>query len=105
MPRSHALAYCARMQSKLIVGLIFVIGCIAGGAASQMVVPPARAGTAPTRWEYLCSQSTHSPVDALNKAGEQGWELVTLFPSTYDKKIGGNLETGTFGYCFKRALP
>jgi len=73
----------------------FVVGCGAGGAASQVLIPSARAGTNPTRWEYMC---IHDPdlgetdtVAAWNRAGTQGWELGLL------RRDGDG--------CFKRQLP
>lgn len=75
----------------------FVVGCGAGGAASQLVIPSARAGTNPTRWEYTCIRA-HDPMvgetDALaawNRAGAQGWEFTVLLRDE--------------DACFKRILP
>ena len=87
------------MQSRLAAGVVFVIGCVAGGAASQMVVPKARANSSAPRWEYNCfdaeiTDNFDLPVDELNKAGAQGWELVSMVP-----------RRGGYGYCFKRPAP
>ena len=68
----------------------FVVGCGAGGAASQLVIPSARAGTTPTRWEYLCI-TTGLNTERYNEAGDKGWEMAA---------------TPSFGAaCFKRPLP
>jgi hypothetical protein len=93
------------MQSKLAVAVVFVVGCVAGGAASQMVVSKARANPSAPRWAYNCieadrTESFDLPVDALNKNGEQGWELVSMLPT---KPNLGEYEK--FIYCFKRPAP
>jgi hypothetical protein len=71
-----------------IVLATFVVGCGAGAFASQLAIPSARAGTSPTRWEYLWIRSPDN--DEMNKAGAEGWELAT---------VSGAL------YCLKRPLP
>lgn len=80
-----------------IVFVAFLAGCGASAVASQLAVPSARAGTNPTRWEYLCmvaqpevTSRTKSDTDAFNRAGGEGWELAT---------------TGGAAWCFKRQLP
>jgi hypothetical protein len=77
------------------VAAVFLVGCAVGGVSSQLVVPRASAQQAATltRWEYLCppgiaSDDWHS---ATNKAGLQGWELVTY-----------QLSVGIAYGCFKR---
>jgi hypothetical protein len=79
-------------RSKVLVALVFLAGCVVGGASSQLVIPPARAGTTPTRWQYICTDD----VEALREAGQKGWELVTA-------TVAG--EYGTIReYCLKRPL-
>ena len=90
------------MKHSGIIAIVFVIGCATGGIAAQLVVPPVRAGTSPTRWEYQCARvdTEVARVTAnLNRLGTEGWELVSIAPAT------GSL--GTYGYvlCAKRALP
>jgi hypothetical protein len=75
----------------------FLAGCGASAVASQLVIPSARAGTNPTRWEYLCliaephlTGRSKRDVEAFNAAGAEGWELAT---------------TGNAAWCFKRPLP
>jgi hypothetical protein len=94
------------MQSKLAVGVVFVIGCVAGGAASQMVVPKARAGTNPPRWEYVCGESENEaiPLAQLNKAGAEGWELAWMLPNKMRGGVGF-LDTNDIVYCMKRPMP
>jgi len=69
-------------SNKLLVGVVFIVGCITGGAASQLVAPPALAGTSRATWEYRCTsvkyQDDDAMAEALNKHGEKGWELVTV---------------------------
>jgi hypothetical protein len=90
------------MKHSGIIAIVFVIGCATGGIAAQLVVPPARAGTSPTRWEYQCARVDTEVADVaanLNRLGAEGWELVSVAPATSSR--------GTYGYmlCAKRALP
>ena len=74
----------------------FLAGCACSHVASQLVVPPARAGTTPPRWEYACFGDGYEIQDLtkyLNWFGAQGWELV-----------GGWPQVGT-RVCLKRPLP
>jgi len=87
------------VQRALVFTLLFVLGCAVGGAASQLVVPPARAGTTPIRWEYLCTNG--ATAEQMNQVGAAGWELVTAVPLN----PGGGWRDADLGFCFKRALP
>ncbi len=71
----------------LLLG-VFFLGC----AAERLVIPPARAGTSPTRWEYLCKEpELDSTINRMaNEFGAEGWELAVV-----DRTI----------WCFKRPLP
>jgi len=75
------------------IGIVFLVGCAVGGAASRVAVPPASAQQAAslTRWEYMCQEAGNleQSVQAAKEAGSQGWEVVG-FPK---------LTT----WCFKRA--
>jgi hypothetical protein len=87
-------------KSKTVLGLAgaFVIGC----AASQLVsnaIPPARAGTAPQRWEYVCntidSRRDHERMtEQANAYGRAGWEMTAVAS-----------DNGLSSWCFKRPLP
>jgi len=75
----------------------FLAGCGAATVASQLVVPSARAGTNPARWEYTCANAQpeyRSDLDGFNRAGAQGWELAA-----------GAGQPGARTWCFKRQLP
>jgi hypothetical protein len=94
------------MKHNGIIAIVFVVGCgtrgVMGGGAAQLVVPPVRAGTSPTRWEYQCSEvdtRAEEITGTLNKLGAEGWELASMGP----RAISG----GVYGYllCAKRALP
>ncbi len=77
---------------------VFFLGCV----AQRLIVPPARAGTTPQRWEYACDETDPGASDAMsmaNKYGGQGWEMVT----TGEGGVGAFSRRVT--YCFKRALP
>lgn len=93
------------MKHNGIIATVFVVGCATGGVAAQLVVPPVRAGTSPTRWEYQCVDADFHVEDVtstLNKLGAQGWELVGM-------GARGGFYSGTGGVsgfmCAKRALP
>ena len=83
-----------------VLALAFVAGC-AAQLAGQLVVPAARAGTNPTRWEYMCIDgpgSTGNPLTTdMDKLGAQGWELAA--------GVGRGAEGAVPAWCFKRALP
>ena len=92
-------------KPKTVLGLFgaFLAGCLATQVA-PLVVPPARAGTSPQRWEYACLQSQGPRVNELgsqtaavmNTYGQQGWELASALGGT-------DVQTPT--WCFKRPLP
>ena len=84
------------MKNLACLGLI-AVGCVAGGVAREAFQVPAAQAQAQTlaRWQYLCFKELE--LDAmtakLNKAGEQGFELVTTAG-------GGQMATTV---CMKRA--
>ncbi len=87
------------MKPWMVVVVAVVSGCV-GAAASQLVIPPARAQNV-QRWEYFCIGSIGDEQEfltAANKAGQAGWEMVGAAAAA------GNLAYG-FGWCFKRPLP
>ena len=77
----------------------FLAGCLATQLA-PLVIPPARAGTSPQKWEYACMAS---PYDAkatddaakANEFGQSGWEMIGALAH-----YGGGGD-----WCFKRSLP
>jgi|ERR1043166_965097 hypothetical protein len=93
------------------IAVIFLIGCATGSVASQLVIPPIRAGTQPQRWEYLCVQVAPEATKltpALNNAGAAGWELVSTVAAHMDGEgLTGltGLRSDSYVFCFKRALP
>ena len=70
------------MKHNGIIAIVFIVGCATGGVVAQLVVPPVRAGTSPTRWEYQCAEAGFIPDGTLaanlNKLGAEGWELVSM---------------------------
>jgi hypothetical protein len=83
-----------RRMSQAKTAFVLLVVFFAGCAASRiLVVPPARAGTNPQRWEYFCKGEAFSD-DAVskmaNRAGQEGWEMSSA---------QGNV------WCFKRVLP
>jgi hypothetical protein len=77
----------------LLLG-VFFLGC----AAERLIIPPARAGTSPTRWEYFCKGAypDEEVTKVANAAGQQGWEMAAA---------GAAGQVGVPIWCFKRALP
>lgn len=90
-----------RVLAVSIFALAFGIGCVAATVAQQFVVPPARAGSNPVRWEYSCPHLgkawTEQVVAKMNQMGQQGWELT-------QQLVGENGRDGET-FCFKRPLP
>jgi len=93
------------MQHRGFIAIVFVIGCATGSVASQLVVPKARAGTTPTRWEYYCGRvEAGGLTTALKTAGAEGWELVNVVPARQGTAFA-TIEVADFTFCAKRALP
>jgi hypothetical protein len=89
----------AMLRHKLVIGAVFLVGCMVGGAASQFVAPAAVAQGLP-RFEHYCFDEDPNLPDVtlgkLNAAGAEGWELASQ--SSY----GGSRRTL---FCLKRARP
>jgi len=87
-----------KVTRTFVLGAVFLIGCAVGGMSSQFVVPPVRAGTNPTRWEYTCIENLDKFLERSDKLGAQGWEMVTatVVPGRTDFY---------YMWCFKRPLP
>jgi hypothetical protein len=64
-------------------------------------VPPARAGTNPTRWEYMCLQSTDQITANANRLGAEGWELAAASGAGWGQ---GVFADHVMVWCFKRSL-
>ena len=94
-----------KTHSKVLLAVVFVLGCFASQVAREVAVPrPVQAqtadgGAAPagTRWEYACTEGSTDSDDMaaeLNRWGQRGWELVTA---------SDHLSYPTV-YCFKQPL-
>jgi hypothetical protein len=96
------------LTPKTVLAVLFglVVGCAASQVAPQFVVPVARAGTNPTKWEYTCMDILDGITDTANKMGAQGWELTAAsgYAVHYQGKISKPDEPRMV-WCFKRALP
>jgi hypothetical protein len=92
----------ARMKHVAIASIVFVVGCAVGGAASQFVVPAARAGSDAPKWEYNCG--FNATKAQLDEAGVQGWDLVST--TVVEEKHLGTVESQAIKvqYCFKRPM-
>ena len=77
-----------------MMGVGLALGLAIGCAAAPFVVPPARAGTNPQKWEYSCFDDfgAESVGSKANQMGAQGWEMAAA---------AGGKST----WCFKRPLP
>ena len=84
------------MNKLSVSGLIvaaFLVGCATTMVAAPTIVPPARAGTAPVKWEYHCEYLEDATLtQTLNKFGAEGWELTVSSGSRNHQ------------YCLKRQL-
>ncbi|HMF40231.1 MAG TPA: hypothetical protein VKQ32_06035 [Polyangia bacterium] len=87
-----------KVTRAMALGIVFVIGCAVGGVSSQFIVPPVRAGTNPTRWEYYCLEDTEKLVERSDKLGAQGWEMTAA------SAVAAHNDP-YFVWCFKRPLP
>jgi hypothetical protein len=80
----------SQTKTAFVLLVVFFAGC---AASRILVIPPARAGTAPQHWEYFC-KDVRGDDDAVskmaNQAGQQGWEMAGVDATTW---------------CFKRPLP
>jgi hypothetical protein len=78
-----------RAKTAFVLLVVFFAGC---AASRILVVPPARAGTNPQRWEYACIAGGNAPFvsEVANKFGAEGFEMSGASGMTW---------------CFKRPLP
>jgi hypothetical protein len=97
-----------RNQTLITICIAFVMGCIAGPMASQVVVRPARAEPNGARkWEQYCSfrkvgywdDVINDTNQDLKARGLEGWELASTALLTEH----GNAEG--LSYCFRRPIP
>jgi hypothetical protein len=86
------------MAKGLLLGLSVSVAFILGCAASTFVVPPARAGSSPQKWEYSCfsDSGAEDVTKQANAMGAQGWELASAAAEPHM----GHLPI----WCFKRPL-
>ena len=90
-----------RLILALTITVAFLVGCITATVATQLVVPPIKAGTNPKKWEYTCFKEPFTDAKATsqaNKHGSEGWELVSVTP------VSGSI-SALMGWCYKRPLP
>jgi hypothetical protein len=97
------------MKQSGIIAIVFIVGCATGGVAAQLVVPPVRAGTSPTRWEYQCmtvGTEGGRVTSTLNQLGAQGWELASTSPAHANREpITNDYGVDAYTVCARRALP
>lgn len=94
------------MKHAVPLGLLFVLGCAVGGAASQLAVAPGHAAP-PARSEYLCTSASPTPSSLtahLNQMASQGWDLVSTSPAHLEREPSAGAATDAFVFCFRRAV-
>jgi hypothetical protein len=83
------------VSRSVFVGLVFVMGCAAGGVAHNYVETAHAADAAPgSRWAYHCfkDDDVESIQKTANAVGREGWEMA-----------GSSLTSGSLPiWCFKR---
>jgi hypothetical protein len=105
--RAPATDTIVAMKHPGIIAIVFIVGCATGGVAAQLVVPPVRAATSPTRWEYHCVKAGGGGVtSALNQLGVEGWELASMTAEHADRDWAtSDYTVDAYTFCAKRALP
>jgi len=85
----------------LLVALAFLAGC---ATTAALQVPRANADGRPIqRWEHWCQDIDGVPTnDRLMKAGDEGWELVSLTFRPPVVQNGNSVGGGATYMCFKR---
>ena len=95
------------MKKLSVSGLMlaaFLVGCAAAMVAAPIIVPPVRAGTTPTKWEYKCEEIqlkrsfATETTKVANQYGAEGWEMITVTSMYMAPKVFTSM-------CFKRPLP
>jgi hypothetical protein len=89
----------SQAKTAFVLLVVFFAGC----AAERFIVPPARAGTNPQRWEYVCKEGNDDRFsNVANEMGQQGWELAAAAGAGWGS---GMLTQHSLLWCFKRPLP
>ena len=88
-----------RATKSVSLGIVFLVGCAVGGAASHVVAPPVRAGTNPERWEHYCFKGSSGISQTADKLGAEGWEMVAGAGAGAGDGI---MKEMVFVFCFKR---
>ena len=79
---------------RITLGVVFLVGCAAGGVASRIGVPAAGAQAATVRWEYMCIDGWAGVTHSSNQLGKDGWDMAAA-AGTADHMM----------WCFKRRRP
>ena len=89
-----------RFSRSIFGGVVFVMGCAAGGVAHNYVSPAnAAAPAAPgSRFAYYCfkDDGVDSIQNTANEIGKQGWELAS-------SSLSGGADMSSPIWCFKRS--
>ena len=84
-----------RLTRSSLIALVFLAGCVVGGASSRLAVPKAKAANV-QRWDYFClgynGMDAREMTDRAKKAGTEGWEMVAAGTPN------------TVLWCFKRPM-
>jgi hypothetical protein len=91
-----------KTERLLVLAVAFIAGCAASQAArTAFYVPEARAAMPGPRLEYYCLRATDDITAAMNKLGQQGWDLAAGAGSGSGT---GFSQRETMVWCFKRPL-
>lgn len=89
------------MKKNTFVVIAFLAGC---ATTAALQVPRAHADAVNLqRWEHWCQDIDGVPTnDRLMKAGDEGWELVSLTFRPPVVQAGNSVGGGATYMCFKR---
>ncbi len=96
---ARAFGRRSQLSKVALLPVVFFVGC---AAERVLEVPPARAGSSPTRWEYVCRElcGDAEAQKTANAMGAAGFEFAGAA-----SPAGGAADPPAPTWCFKRALP
>lgn len=100
-PAGERVAERGRPLGRALVIVAFLAGC---ATTAALQVPRANADAVNLqRWEHWCQDIDGVPTnDRLMKAGDEGWELVSLTFRPPVVQAGNSVGGGATYMCFKR---
>jgi hypothetical protein len=97
----NSLTRPSALRSSWLLAVAFVAGCV---ATATFTVPKARAdASSHARWEHWCVDVDGVPKnEQLDRAGAEGWELVSAAFRPPVVKEGSSVGGGATLLCFRR---